>query len=105
MCVCVCLRFICIYPVYINSKKTLAEGRRIPTEKVAASCCLNCVSLTDRIELDGTNIKLPPYSECLCLCVQAVENPSCTEIRDVLTAAGLNVFVEVRGTECVQIAK
>ncbi|TKS69700.1 Signal recognition particle 19 kDa protein [Collichthys lucidus] len=27
------LRFICVYPIYINSKKTLAEGRRIPTEK------------------------------------------------------------------------
>ncbi|KAM8760868.1 signal recognition particle 19 kDa protein [Acanthopagrus latus] len=50
-------RFICVYPVYINSKKTLAEGRRIPSEK-------------------------------------AVENPSCAEIRDVLTAAGLNVYVE-----------
>ncbi|XP_070760555.1 signal recognition particle 19 kDa protein [Enoplosus armatus] len=50
-------RFICIYPVYINSKKTLAEGRRIPAEK-------------------------------------AVENPSCAEIRDVLTAAGVNVYVE-----------
>ncbi|KAM4615945.1 signal recognition particle 19 kDa protein [Polymixia lowei] len=50
-------RFICLYPVYINSKKTLAEGRRIPAEK-------------------------------------AVENPSCTEIRDVLTAAGMNVYME-----------
>ncbi|XP_068559155.1 signal recognition particle 19 kDa protein isoform X2 [Cebidichthys violaceus] len=50
-------RFICVYPIYINSKKTLAEGRRIPTEK-------------------------------------AVENPSCAEIRDVLTAAGMNVYVE-----------
>ncbi|KAL1268945.1 hypothetical protein QQF64_031234 [Cirrhinus molitorella] len=50
-------RFLCIYPAYINSKKTLAEGRRIPAEK-------------------------------------AVENPSCAEIRDVLTAAGLNVLVE-----------
>lgn len=30
----VCFRFVCLYPVYINSKKTLAEGRRIPTEKV-----------------------------------------------------------------------
>ncbi|XP_029365557.1 signal recognition particle 19 kDa protein isoform X1 [Echeneis naucrates] len=50
-------RFICLYPVYINSKKTLAEGRRIPSEK-------------------------------------AVENPSCTEIRDVLTAAGMNVYME-----------
>ncbi|XP_072537980.1 signal recognition particle 19 kDa protein [Salminus brasiliensis] len=50
-------RFLCIYPAYINSKKTIAEGRRIPSEK-------------------------------------AVENPSCTEIRDVLTAAGMNVYVE-----------
>ncbi|XP_035377685.1 signal recognition particle 19 kDa protein isoform X1 [Electrophorus electricus] len=50
-------RFLCIYPAYINSKKTLAEGRRIPTEK-------------------------------------SVENPSCAEIRDVLTAAGMNVYVE-----------
>lgn len=50
-------RFLCIYPAYMNSKKTLAEGRRIPVEK-------------------------------------AVENPSCAEIKDVLTAAGLNVKVE-----------
>ncbi|XP_023839230.1 signal recognition particle 19 kDa protein [Salvelinus sp. IW2-2015] len=50
-------RFICIYPSYVNSKKTLAEGRRIPAEK-------------------------------------AVENPTCAEIRDVLTAAGANVLVE-----------
>nr|XP_061835961.1 signal recognition particle 19 kDa protein-like [Nerophis lumbriciformis] len=50
-------RFICVYPVYINSKKTLAEGRRIPADK-------------------------------------AVENPSCAEIRDVLTAAGMNVYME-----------
>jgi len=26
-------RWICLYPVYINSAKTLAEGRRIPKEK------------------------------------------------------------------------
>ncbi|XP_059358878.1 signal recognition particle 19 kDa protein [Carassius carassius] len=50
-------RFVCVYPAYINSKKTIAEGRRIAAEK-------------------------------------AVENPSCAEIRDVLTAAGLNVLVE-----------
>jgi len=29
------------------------------------------------------------------VCLQAVENPSCAEIRDVLTAAGMNVYVEV----------
>ncbi|KAL7988859.1 hypothetical protein Chor_007778 [Crotalus horridus] len=28
-----CLRFICIYPAYINNKKTIAEGRRIPLDK------------------------------------------------------------------------
>jgi len=26
-------RWMCIYPAYINSKKTLAEGRRIPKDK------------------------------------------------------------------------
>ncbi|XP_041459547.1 signal recognition particle 19 kDa protein-like [Lytechinus variegatus] len=26
-------RWICIYPAYINSKKTVAEGRKIPKEK------------------------------------------------------------------------
>ncbi|NWR23533.1 SRP19 protein, partial [Emberiza fucata] len=27
-------RFICIYPAYLNNKKTIAEGRRIPIDKV-----------------------------------------------------------------------
>ncbi|RZC33894.1 SRP19 domain containing protein [Asbolus verrucosus] len=26
-------RWVCIYPAYINSKKTLAQGRRVPKEK------------------------------------------------------------------------
>jgi len=26
-------RWVCIYPAYINSKKTIAQGRRIPKEK------------------------------------------------------------------------
>nr|XP_014434695.1 signal recognition particle 19 kDa protein [Pelodiscus sinensis] len=26
-------RFICIYPAYLNNKKTIAEGRRIPVDK------------------------------------------------------------------------
>ncbi|KAG7282390.1 hypothetical protein CRUP_029711 [Coryphaenoides rupestris] len=56
-------RFICIYPVYLNSKKTLAEGRRISAEK-------------------------------------GVENPSCAEIKDVLSAAGLNVHVEGMEQRC-----
>ena len=50
-------RFVCVYPVYMNKKKTRAEGRRIASEK-------------------------------------AVDNPMCAEIRDVLTAAGMNVYVE-----------
>jgi hypothetical protein len=28
-------RWMCIYPAYINSKKTLAEGRRIPKDKAS----------------------------------------------------------------------
>jgi len=28
-------RFICIYPAYLNNKKTIAEGRRIPIDKVS----------------------------------------------------------------------
>uniref|UniRef100_A0A674CMN5 Signal recognition particle 19 kDa protein n=1 Tax=Salmo trutta TaxID=8032 RepID=A0A674CMN5_SALTR len=49
--------FICIYPSYVNCKKTLAEGRRIPAET-------------------------------------AVENPTCAEIRHVLTVGGANVLME-----------
>lgn len=43
--ICLCFRFICIYPVYINSKKTLAEGRRIPTEKVTSTSFLQPFTL------------------------------------------------------------
>jgi signal recognition particle subunit SRP19 len=50
-------RWICIYPTYLNSKKSVAEGRRVPMK-----CC--------------------------------VENPTCTEIRDVLQHAGLNCLLE-----------
>ncbi|XP_021567322.1 signal recognition particle 19 kDa protein isoform X1 [Carlito syrichta] len=50
-------RFICIYPAYLNNKKTIAEGQRIPISK-------------------------------------AVENPTATEIQDVCSAVGLNVFLE-----------
>uniref|UniRef100_A0A8C9FJN0 Signal recognition particle 19 kDa protein n=1 Tax=Pavo cristatus TaxID=9049 RepID=A0A8C9FJN0_PAVCR len=28
-------QFICIYPAYLNNKKTIAEGRRIPIDKVS----------------------------------------------------------------------
>lgn len=45
------------------------------------------------------HVESPPWLR-VCLCLQAVENPSCNEIRDVLVAAGLNVYAEVRGTGC-----
>ncbi|KAG9487935.1 signal recognition particle 19 kDa protein [Eleutherodactylus coqui] len=38
-------RFICIYPAYINSKKTIAEGRRITVEKAVQNP--TCVEIAD----------------------------------------------------------
>ncbi|KAM8961353.1 signal recognition particle 19 kDa protein [Pelodytes ibericus] len=38
-------RFICIYPAYINNKKTIAEGRRIPTEKAVQNP--TCTEIAD----------------------------------------------------------
>lgn len=51
------LRWICIYPAYINSKKSRQEGRRLAKER-------------------------------------CVENPTCAEIRDVLSVTNLRVGVE-----------
>uniref|UniRef100_A0A2K5Q666 Signal recognition particle 19 kDa protein n=1 Tax=Cebus imitator TaxID=2715852 RepID=A0A2K5Q666_CEBIM len=50
-------RFICIYPAYLNNKKIITEGRRIPISK-------------------------------------AIENSTATEIQDVCSAVGLNVFLQ-----------
>jgi len=50
-------RFICIYPAYINAKKTRAQGRRVGKAK-------------------------------------AIDNPTVTEIRDILENVGLKVIVE-----------
>lgn len=50
-------RFICIYPAYIDVKKSVQDGRKIPKE-------------------------------------YCIENPSYQEIRDVLSAAKFNIFVE-----------
>ncbi|XP_056393438.1 signal recognition particle 19 kDa protein [Hyla sarda] len=38
-------RFICIYPAYINSKKTIAEGRKIPVEKAVQNP--TCVEIAE----------------------------------------------------------
>ncbi|KAK9758573.1 SRP19 protein [Popillia japonica] len=61
-------RWICIYPAYINSKKTLAQAY-INSKKTLAQ---------------GRRLQ---KEKC-------VENPTHQEIRDVLAAAGLKVGVE-----------
>ncbi|XP_014672852.1 PREDICTED: signal recognition particle 19 kDa protein-like isoform X2 [Priapulus caudatus] len=50
-------RWICIYPAYFNSKRTVFEGRRLPKSK-------------------------------------CIDNPTASEINDVLTAAGCTIEIE-----------
>lgn len=50
-------RFICIYPAYIDVKKTVQEGRKVPKE-------------------------------------HCIENPTYQEIKDVLSAANMNLVIE-----------
>ncbi|XP_022308952.1 signal recognition particle 19 kDa protein-like [Crassostrea virginica] len=50
-------RWICIYPAYLNSRKTVSEGRRLPKDK-------------------------------------CVDNPTYTEIKDVLIASGFQIGIE-----------
>lgn len=47
-------RFLCIYPAYINSKKTLAEGRRIPTEKAVENP--TCAEIQGVLSAAGLNV-------------------------------------------------
>ncbi|KHJ42668.1 SRP19 protein [Trichuris suis] len=51
------IKWITIYPAYLNSKKSVAEGRRVPLSK-------------------------------------AVENPTCSEIAEILKNIQLNVKIE-----------
>ncbi|CRL06795.1 CLUMA_CG019427, isoform A [Clunio marinus] len=50
-------RFICIYPAYLDAKKSVQEGRKVPKE-------------------------------------YCIENPTYQEIKDVLTAANMNLVIE-----------
>src|SRR6185312_17377698 len=50
-------KWICVYPCYVNAKKSLAEGRKLRRDK-------------------------------------CVDNPKCTEIRDVLGPSGAGFTVE-----------
>ncbi|KAL1441789.1 hypothetical protein MTO96_008296 [Rhipicephalus appendiculatus] len=47
-------RWVCIYPAYINSKKTLAEGRRLPKSQ----CVENPTYQEIRDVLDATGFKV-----------------------------------------------
>lgn len=54
-------RWVCVYPIYINSKKTLAEGRKIPVAKACENptlvelCdCLSYLKLNFRVEPEKT---------------------------------------------------
>ncbi|XP_051508684.1 signal recognition particle 19 kDa protein-like [Myxocyprinus asiaticus] len=49
-------RFLCIYPAYINSKKTLAEGRRIPVEKGVENP--SCAEICDVLKAAGLNVDI-----------------------------------------------
>ncbi|XP_075037840.1 signal recognition particle 19 kDa protein [Mixophyes fleayi] len=49
-------RFICIYPAYINNKKTLAEGRRIPIEKAVQNP--TCVEIADICRAFKLNVNI-----------------------------------------------
>jgi len=50
-------RWICIYTAYINSKKTLAEGRRVPKHKVRGRLTFNTL-----LNSDNSNFRL--YRGC-----------------------------------------
>ncbi|ETN70026.1 SRP19 protein [Necator americanus] len=72
-------RWVVIYPTYINSKRTTVQGRKIPKQLVYHS-------------LPGVEqLFAVDHSE---EAFQAVENPTSTEIRDVLAATGLNPVLE-----------
>lgn len=71
-------KWICLYPAYINSKRTLAEGRRIKKEKV---------------KINITILKRRSSTKYFCV-FQGIENPTASEINDVLKSAGLNTEIE-----------
>lgn len=72
------VRWIMIYPAYVNSKKTIQEGRRITKSKVSFL----------HIICDGRHSIVYYY-------IQAADNPTCAEMRDVCASQGLKVEVEV----------
>jgi signal recognition particle subunit SRP19 len=51
-------RWICIYPAYLNAKKTLAEGRKIPMAKAVENPTLN--EIRDVLVNAGFQIEIEP---------------------------------------------
>ena len=52
-------RWICVYPAYINNKKTVADGRRIALDKA----CENptCVEIRDVLQNVGFKVEIEPH--------------------------------------------
>jgi hypothetical protein len=79
-------RWICIYPAYINSKKTLAEGRRIPKDKASVlySTCNMNFNLRVNIYIVTDLLKALLYKRLLvpALCSSTVEACCTTVCRD-----------------------
>ncbi len=53
-----CFRWICVYPTYINSRKTLPEGRRIPKKKAIDNPTVN--EIKDICNAAGFQVVLEP---------------------------------------------
>lgn len=71
-------RWICIYPAYINSKKSRQEGR-----KVAKQYCVENPTFQEiKDVLSSSTLKV------------GVENKSYEEIKNALSGSTLNVIVE-----------
>jgi signal recognition particle subunit SRP19 len=51
-------RWICIYPAYLNAKKTIAEGRKIPMAKAVENPTLN--EIRDVLVNAGFQIEIEP---------------------------------------------
>uniref|UniRef100_G3RPQ8 Signal recognition particle 19 kDa protein n=1 Tax=Gorilla gorilla gorilla TaxID=9595 RepID=G3RPQ8_GORGO len=72
-------RFICIYPAFLNNKKTIAEGRRIPISKAVENPTATeiqdvCSEVGLNLQLKRVQLKQEDGSLCL------VQFPSCKSV-------------------------
>jgi len=47
---------VCVYPIYLDSSKTVAQGRRIPKERAAEKP--NCIEVFETVKLMGFDAEL-----------------------------------------------